>query len=242
MSDVARKVFPLESILALLVGKEDTAVAEIAGFLTGRSLCECSAALVAPMAAGWLANLYPAFINLKYDASRSWASFVSGVQAQVGNNVSVPPMTGQAQAMVAKVLDGMAEKMETLKAQAAEIVALQARVEELEPFQGKAEEQDKKISQLEAKVKSQNADIGTLRKEMAPFQGKVPVDQQELETIIKDAIVKNLKNFTGGGAVAGAAAVAGEASAAVAAEENSGGVPDSFGFGSSGADNDGFGF
>ena len=240
MSDVARKVFPLESVLALLTGKEDAAVTEIAGFLTGRSLCCCSTALVAPMAAGWLANLYPAFINLKYDGSQPWSNFVSGMQAQVGDNVSVPPMTGQSQAMVTKVLDAMAEKSETLKAQTAEISALQARVEELEPFRGKAEEQDKKIGQLEAKVKSQNTDIGALRKEMAPFQGKVPVDQQELENIIKDAIVKNLKNFTGA-AAAGAAAVAGEAVAEAAAEE-SGAVPDSFGFGASGADGDGFGF
>jgi hypothetical protein len=241
MSDVARKVFPLESILALLTGKEDPAVAELAGFLAGRSLCCCAAALTAPMAAGWLANLYPAFINLQYDESRPWAAFVSGMKAQVGDNVSVPPMTGQAQAMVARALDSMAEKAETLKVQAAEIAALQTRVAELEPFQGKAEEQEKKISQLEAKVKSQNADIGALRKDMIPFQGKTPVDQQELENIIKDAIVKNLKNFTGGVAAAGAAAVAGEAVAEAAVEEE-GGVPDSFGFGSSGANNDGFGF
>ena len=243
MSDVARKVFPLESVLALLAGKEDAAVTEIAGFLTGRSLCCCSTALVAPMAAGWLASLYPAFINVKYDEDRPWANFVSGIKAQVGDNVSVPPMSGLAQAMVAKVLDAMAEKSETLKAQAAEIATLQARVEELGPFQGKAEEQEKKISQLEAKVKSQTADIGALRKEMIPFQGKMPVDQQELENIIKDAIVKNLKNFTGGVAVAGAAAVAaGEAVAEAAAEESSDGVPDTFGFGSSSANNDGFGF
>ncbi|MDR0465981.1 MAG: hypothetical protein LBH94_01340 [Deltaproteobacteria bacterium] len=238
MSDVARKVFPLESVLALLTGKEDAAVAELAGFLAGRSLCCCSAALTAPMAAGWLANLYPAFVNLQYDESRPWASFVSGMKAQVGDNVSVPPMSGMAQAMVAKALDAMAEKTETVKVQAAEIVSLQTRVEELTPFQSKAEEQEKKISQLDAKVKSQNADIGALRKEMVPFQGKVPVDQQELEKIIKDAIVKNLKNFTGGVATA----VAGEAAAEAVAEESDGGVPDSFGFGSSGANNDGFGF
>jgi hypothetical protein len=239
MSDVARKVFPLESVLALLTGKEDAVVAEVAGFLTGRSLCCCSSTLVAPMAAGWLASLYPAFINMKYDESKPWAGFVSGMKAQVGDNVSVPPMTGRAQAMVAKVLDDMAEKAESLKAQATEIAELQARVEELEPFKGKAEEQENKISQLEAKVKSQTADIGALRKEMIPFQGKVPVDQQELENIIKDAIVKNLKNFTGGVAAAGAAA--GE-TAAETATEDSGGVPDSFGFGASGSDNSGFGF
>ena len=243
MSDVARKVFPMESVLALLTGKEDAVVTEIAGFLTGRSLCRCSAALLAPMAAGWLANLYPAFINLQYDESRPWTDLVSNMKSKVGDNVSVPPMSGQAQNLVAKTLDAMAEKAETLKAQATEIATLQARVEELAPFRGKAEEQDKKISQLEAKVKSQNADIGALRKEMVPFQGKVPVDQQELENIIKDAIVKNLKNFTGGAAVAGAAALAGEAVAeAVAEEESGGGVPDSFGFGASGSDSSGFGF
>jgi len=241
MSDVARKVFPLESVLALLTGKEDAAVAELAGFLTGRSLCCCSAALVAPMAGGWLANLYPAFINLQYDESRPWDSFVAAMKAQVGDNVSVPPMSGRAQAMVAKALDAVAEKAEALKVQSAEIAALQTRVAELEPFQGKAEEQEKKIGQLEAKVKGQTADIGALRREMAPFQGKMPVDQQELENIIKDAITKNLKNFTGGAALAGAAVVAGEAAAEPVAEE-SGGVPDSFGFGSSGTNSDGFGF
>jgi hypothetical protein len=230
----------MESALALLTGKEDAAVAEMAGFLAGRSLCCCSAALVAPMAAGWLASLYPAFINLNYDGSRPWVKFVADMKAQMGDNVSVPPMSGRAQAMVAKALDAAAEKTESMKAQAAEIAALQTRVAELEPFQGKAEEQEKKISQLEAKVKSQNADIGALRKEMAPFQGKMPVDQQELESIIRDAIVKNLKNFTGGAALAGAAAVAGEAAAQAPAEE--GGVPDSFGFGASGSDGDGFGF
>jgi len=139
MSDVARKVFPLESVLALLTGKEDAAVAEIAGFLAGRSLCCNSAGLVAPMASGWLANLYPAFINLQYDASRPWADFVSDMKARLGDYISVSPMTGQSQAAVAKALDAVAETTETLTAQAAEIAALQARVVELEPFRAKAE-------------------------------------------------------------------------------------------------------
>ena len=244
MSDVARKVFPLESVLALLTGKEDASAVELAGFLTGRSLCCCSAAFAAPMAAGWMANLYPAFVNLKYDESLPWAAFVTDMKGRVGDNVSVTPMAGNAQALVVKVLDAMAENAEFLKTQAAEITALQARVHELEPFQGKAEEQDKKISQLEAKVKSQTTDIGALRKEAIQFQGKTPVDQQALENIIQDAIVKNLKNFTGGVAVAaGAAVLAGEAVAEAAAEEKSSdGVPSDFGFGSSGANNDGFGF
>jgi len=244
MSDVARKVFPLESVLALLTGKEDAASVEIAGFLAGRSLCCCSASLVAPMAAGWLANQYPAFVNLRYEESQSWTNFVSDMKTKVGDSVSMPPMSSSAQAMVAKSLDAMAATAETLKIQAAEIATLQARVVELEPFLSKSEDQDKKISQLEAKVKSQTADIGTMRKDMIPFQGKMPVDQAALESIIKDAIVKNLKNFTGGAvAAAGAAVLAGEAVAdAAAEEESSGGPPDSFGFGASGSDSSGFGF
>ena len=242
MSDVARKVFPLESVLALVTGKEDAAVTEIAGFLTGRSLCCCSTALVAPMAAGWLASLYPAFLNVRYDGSRPWDEFVGAFKSQIGDNVSVPPMNGTAQQLVVKVLDAMADKEEIRKAQAAEIAALQLRVEELEPFQGKAGEQEKQITQLEAKVKSLTADVGGLRKELIPFQGKTAVDQQGLESIIKDAIVSNLKNFTGG-ALAGAAVAgaAGEAAGEAPAEE-AGGVPDSFGFGASGSDGDGFGF
>jgi hypothetical protein len=239
MSDAARKVFPLETVLALITGKEDAAAVELAGFLTGRSLCRCGAALVAPMAAGWLACLHPPFVGAAWDENEDWASFVTKMKKQTGDHVSVPPMNAQSMKLVGKVLDEMAEKTESNKAQAAEIASLRARVEELEPFRTKAEEQEKKVEQLEAKVKSLNADVGALRKETALFQGKSPVDQQALETLIKDAIVKNLKGFV----AAGAAGATGTAEGvAEAAPEESGGVPDSFGFGSSGADSDGFGF
>jgi hypothetical protein len=239
MSDAARKVFPMESVLALVTGGEDPAVAELAGFLAGRSLCPCSAALVAPMAAGWLAGLYPDFIGLERDESLPWSAFVNTVKARLGDSVSLPPMNGRAASLVGKVLDAAAGKDETIRAQAAELAAFQARVEELEPFRGKAGEQEKKIAQLEAKVKSLTADVGALRKEMIPFQGKFPVDQQGLENLIRDAVVKNLKGFVVGAA---AGAVAGEAVAEEAAAPESSDVPSDFGFGSSGADGDGFGF
>lgn len=38
MSDTSRKVFPVESVLALVVGKEGVDVKEIAGFVAGRSV------------------------------------------------------------------------------------------------------------------------------------------------------------------------------------------------------------
>ena len=68
------------------------------------------------------------------------------------------------------------------------------------------------------------------------------VDQDELETIIKDAIKANMKGLVVGGAAAAAgAAGAEEAAAEPAAEEASGPAPE-FGFGSSGSNDDGFGF
>ena len=47
MSDTSRKVFPVESVLALVVGKEDVDIKEIAGFVAGRSIeCDCCAKAV----------------------------------------------------------------------------------------------------------------------------------------------------------------------------------------------------
>ncbi len=243
MSDVARKVFPMETVLALVMGKEDVDVRDLAGYLAGRSIaCCCCAKIIAPMAAGWLASVYPQFVGLEWDESASWEDFVSQMKSALGDSVSVTPMGARQQAMVGKVLDGAADIQGTVDAQAKEIVAMRARVETLEPFQAKAQELEKKCAQLEAKIKTLTTDAGNLRKQLLPFQGKMAVDQEELETIIKDAIKANMKGLVVGGAVAAAgAAGAEEAAAEPAAEEESGPAPE-FGFGSSGANNDGFGF
>ena len=240
MSDTARKVFPMESTLALVLGKEDVDVKDMAGYLTGRSLnCDCCASAVGPLAAGWLASLYPQFVALEWDAATPWETFVNQCKSSLGDNVSVPPMNPRLQAMAAALLGHLDDQKATIKAQADEIASLQARVEELEPLQGKAKDLEKKCEQLEAKVKSQTADIGGLRKELMPFQGKMAVDQQELMSIIKDAIKDNMKGLVVGGAVA--AGVAGAVEAEAAPEEDGGPAPE-FGFGASGSDNDGFGF
>ena len=119
---------------------------------------------------------------------------------------------------------------------------MQAKVETLEPFQAKAQELEKKCAQLEAKVKTLTTDAGNLRKQLLPSQGKMAVDQEELQSIIKAAIKANMKGLVVGGAVAAAgAAGAEEAAAEPAAEEESGPAPE-FGFGASGANDDGFGF
>ncbi len=241
MSDVARKIFPMENVLALVVGKEDVDVKEMTGYLTGRSItCSCCARMLAPLAAGWMASLYPQFVSLVWDTATPWDSFVEEMKKGIGDNVSVPPMNATLQAMAGKVLDVLADLDDTVKAQKVEIAALQAKTAALEPYETKAQDLDKKCVQLEAKIKTMTTDMGALRKELMPYQGKMAVDQQELVSMIKDTIKDNLKGFVAGTAVG---AVAGEA-AAVAEEstESAEGPAADFGFGASGSDGDGFGF
>lgn len=244
MSDVARKVFPMEDVLALVVGKEDADIKEIVGYLAGRSInCCCCGKALAPMATGWLASLYPGFIALEWDASTPWDDFVAKNKTAIGDTVSVPPMTPALQARVGKVLDAIADVEATLQAQKAEIAALSQRVQELEPFEGKAGDLEKKCTQLEAKVKTMTTDMGGLRRDLAPFQGKIAIDQEGLESIIKDAIKATMKGMVVAGA-AGAVAGAATTDAVNAAEEapDDGGPAPDFGFGTSGSDGDGFGF
>ena len=243
MSDTARKVFPMESVLALVLGKDGVDVKELAGYLTGRSLpCDCCARVIGPLAAGWLASLYPQFVALTWDGVQCWDDFVAVFKKSTGDNVSVPPMSAPLQTLAAQTLDALDGMQATIEAQTGELTKAQARIEELEPLEGKAKELEKKCDQLEAKVKTMTTDMGGLRKELLPFQGKMAVDQQELMTLIKDAIKDNMKGFVAGAAVGAAAgAVAAEAAAEEAPAEESGPAAD-FGFGASGSDGDGFGF
>lgn len=240
MSDSERKVFPVESVLALLVGKEDADVKDIAGFIAGRSLaCDCCARAVGPFAAAWLVRWYPQFAGMEWTADEAWDAFVARFRAVFGDQVSVTPMEGRTKALANKVLDTLQESSKSLADQTAAATALEARVKALEPAEARAESLQKKVDELEAKIKSLNSDMGGLRKQVAEFQGKVAVSHDDLMQTIKDAIKDGLKGMVVGGAAAGAAAADGGSEAAPA-EENS--VPDDFGFGASGANSDGFGF
>ena len=219
MSDTARKMFPVETVLALAVAKKGADVKDIAGYITGRSIvCDACAAAVAPFAAAWLAKLSPKFLDMNYTDGDNWGDFVKNA--------------------VATVLDMMDDMHGTMVSQRAEIATLRQQVETLAPYQGKAEELQKKCDKLEDTIKTMKTDMGGLRRQVAEFQGKVAINHDELMQSIKDAIKDNLKNITVGVAAAG---VAGEAAAEEPAQEE-GGVPDDFGFGTSGANSDGFGF
>ncbi len=244
MSDVSRRVFPMDDVLALVVGKEDADVKELAGFLTGRSVaCDCAARVVAPLAAGWLASLYPAFVQLAWDDAKPWDNFVEENKKGMGDNVSVPPMNATFQALAAKTLDALASMDATSKAQSAEIVSLQSRVEELEPKEALVGELEKKCDQLEAKIKTMTTDMNGLRKDLLPFQGKMAVDQAELLSMIKGAIKDNMKGLVVGGVAAGVAgAEVAEAMEEELPDDTPRGITGDFGFNSSGDDDDGFGF
>ena len=239
MSDTSRKVFPVESVLALVVGKEGVDVKEIAGFVAGRSVaCDTCAKAVGPFAAAWLARWYPKFADLNWVEGQSWEAFVNTGRSMLGDNVSLTCMDGLTKTLCDKVLTYLGDTYASMAAQTAAAAALEERVRALEPAEARAATLSKKVDELEAKIKTMNTDMGGLRKQVAEFQGKVAINHDELMQSIKDAIKDNLKNITVGVAAAG---VAGEAAAEEPAQEE-GGVPDDFGFGTSGANSDGFGF
>ena len=229
-----RKVFPLESVLALVTGKEGANVQELAGFITGRAVtCAACAAAVGPFAAAWLARWYPRFMDLDWAEGQDWNAFVAKWRKTVGDNVSLTPMDGRTRALAAKALDAMAEANAAATRQSEAVVRLEAR----------AEAAQKKGDELEGKLKAMKTEVGGLTRQVAEFQGKVAVNHDELMQTIKDAIKDGLKGMVVGGAAAtGAPGTPGAPATeeAPAAAESS--VPDGFGFGDSGADADGFGF
>ncbi|MDR2574487.1 MAG: hypothetical protein LBC94_09160 [Desulfovibrio sp.] len=236
MSDTDRKVFPVESVLALVTGKEGVDIKAIAGYVAGRSLaCDCCAKAAGPFAAAWLARLYPKFFELEWKEDMSWEAFVSKSRNLLGENVSLTPMDGRAKALADQALDCLMDTYKNLQKQTTVATELEARIRTLEPLEAKAQTLQKKCDDLEAKIKSMNTDMGGLRKQVAEFQGKVAINHDELMQNIKSAIKDGLK-----GLVVGGAAVGDAGADSPAEEENK--VPDDFGFGASGANNDGFGF
>jgi hypothetical protein len=240
MSDTDRKVFSVESVLALVVGKEGVDIKDIAGYVTGRSLaCDCCAKIAGPFAAAWLARLYPKFTELEWSENMPWETFVTRGRNVFGDKVSLTPMDGRTKALSDQMLDHLADSFRSLQTQTTAVAELEARVRMLEPLEAKSQALQKKCDELENKVKSMNTDMGGLRRQVAEFQGKVAINHDELMQSIKGAIKDGLKGLVVGGAtVAGAAAGVGESDPV--AEENA--VPDDFGFGASGANSDGFGF
>ena len=108
MSDTARKMFPVETVLALAVAKKGADVKDIAGYITGRSIvCDACAAAVAPFAAAWLAKLSPKFLDMNYKDGDNWGDFVNQGARLLGDTISLTPMDDCLKNAVATVLDMM---------------------------------------------------------------------------------------------------------------------------------------
>lgn len=246
MSDEGRRVFKMEAVYSLLSGQSNADVSEMLGYLAQRSLDEDTEAAVAPMAKAWLFSLNPDFLKVCCCEGGAHSESCAKTRSELPDNISISPIPASHMNELNALLDKVEAAMSESVADQAAAAAANKKAKELEPFKKKAEDLDKKVAQLEEKVKSLDAANNELKAEAAKFTGKVAIDEDALESSVKDIVSRAVKASLGALAVAGAGAAAGAEGAAAAepaAEESaSGGVPDTFGFGASGASDDGFGF
>ncbi len=246
MADSERRIFPVETVLALVASKADADLKEIAGYILGESIqCNCKARAVAPFAAAWIARLYPKLADLVWDEGKeSWSNFVVRGAHIFGDKVSLPAMAGGMKETCQNVLKSFAEKMDEVAALQREVAALSAQVEALKPLEAQLKAAQQKADKFEAQLKDQKKEMGALRRQTMEFQGKMALNEEELLDTIKNAIKENLKHVAiaaapAAGAAPAAAAAAAAAGAGVAAAAAAGG--DEFGFGGGSGDEFGFG-
>ena len=254
MSDQGRRIFPMETALNVVAGKGGADVLDFLGFAVNREVSDECRPAVNPMVKGWLYSLNPDFMKVAYNESTSYSAWVADQKRKLGDNVSMTPMSAGDLAGIEALFDMVENAKQTAEdkeAEAEEAQAAQAAAEaeakKLAPFKKKAEDLEKKVAQLEEKNNALNAEIKELKAKAAAFDGKVAVDEGDLEKSVKDIVSKAVKAALGGLVAAGGVAALAEGAGAdePAAEEaaaDAGGVPDTFGFGTSGSDGDGFGF
>lgn len=256
MSDEGRRVFPMETALSVVAGKGGDDVLDFMGYAIGRSVDEDCRVGVGPMVKGWLYTLNPDFMKTSYDENIAFPNWVADQKRKLGDNVSITPMPAVELAGVNALIEMVTTARQTAEdktAEAEEAVAAREAAEAdsaaMAPFKKKAGELEKKVAALEEKNGALQAEIADLKGKLAAFDGKVAVDEKDIEKSVKDMVSKAVKDALGGLVAAGGVAAAGAAAsedAPAASEEaapaDSGGVPDTFGFGQSGSNDDGFGF
>ena len=251
MSDDGRKIFSMETALGVIAEQETPEVRDLLAFAIGRPVCECCIKAVSPMVKGWLMCLQPNFFNLQYTGNISFTIWAEEQKAKFGDNVSMTPIPANDVKGIHALLDLVdeAKRTATEKTEEAEAAneatdAAKAEAKALAPFKQKTEDLQKKVASLEEANKGLTADMNKMKTEMAAFDGKVAINDKEIEKAVKDIITKAVgsMSFAAGAAGAAAGATAAVPAEETAAVEESGGVPDSFGFGTSGSDGDGFGF
>lgn len=256
MSDEGRRVFAMETALGVVAGKGGDDVLDFMGYAVGRSIDDEYRPAVAPVVKGWLYSMNPEFMKVAPDKDLSFDLWASDQKKKLGDNVSITPMPDVESAAVNALIETLEAAKQTAADKEAEAEearaakeAADAEVAALAPFKKKAGELEAKVAQLEEQKGALAAELAELKAKLASFDGKVAVDEKDIEKSVKDIVTKAVKDSLGGLVAAGGVAVAGadgaeDAPAAFeeAAAEETGGVPDTFGFGSSGSDGDGFGF
>ena len=253
MSDEGRRVFPMETALGVVAGKGGDDVLDFMGYAVGRSVCDDCRPALSPMVKGWLYSLNPDFMKAEFDENISYDTWLGEQKRKFGDNLSIPPMPDRELAGINALLETVEaakrhaedKEAEAEEAQAAKDAA-DAEIKALTPFKKKAEDLEAKVAGLEEKNKALAAEVAELKEKLAAFDGKVAIDEKEIEKSVKDIVTRAVGSIAAaGGVVAGAAAAEGGDAAAPAdfdSGSSSGGVPDDFGFGASGPSDDGFGF
>lgn len=236
-----RRIFPTETVLALVLGKKGANVDEIAAFVTGRPLENGpQVQAIAPFAMAWLSRWQPKFMDIELNDESEWNNLVTRTKAALGDNISVMPMTGRLKTVMDEALDSMRETHENMLRQADAAAKLEQQVRDLQPLEAATRNLQKKNDELEAKLKGMKTDMGALQRKANEFEGKLPIDNDELLQTIRDAIRDGLKGLVvGGAATAGTAAALADAEPAPAEPEAD---EDEFGFGATKKAGDEFGF
>ena len=257
MSNEARRIFPMETVLGVLTGTGGSEVLDLLGFAVKRDVSDEYRPAVAPMVKGWLYSLNPAFMKLAYSKDISFNAWVADQKKKLGDNVSITPIPTNDLAGIEALFDAVENARQTAESKEAEAVAAKAAQDAAEaeakkfaPFKKKAEDLEKKAAQLEEKNTALAAEVKELKAKLSSFDGKVAVAEADLDKSVKEIVSKAVKAALNGlvaaGGVAAAAAAEGggafDGAVAADAPAESGGVPDTFGFGTSGANEDGFGF
>ncbi len=254
MSDEGRRVFSMETALGLVAGKGGSDVLDFMGYAVGRSVDEECRTALSPLVKGWLYSLNPDFMKAAPASDVGYEVWLDAQKKKFGDNLSISPMPAVEMAAVSALIDTVAGAKQTAEdkiAEAEEALAAKEAAESdaaaLMPFKKKAEAAEKKAAQLEEKNSALAAELAELKEKLASFDGKVAIDENAIEKTVKDIVSKALSGIVvAGGAVAAGAVAAGDAAGAVAEEAgpaaDADGVPDTFGFGASGSDGDGFGF
>ncbi|OBQ56252.1 hypothetical protein [Halodesulfovibrio spirochaetisodalis] len=248
MSDEARRVFKMETILGLIAGKGGTDVSDLLCYLTQRELSADEEGVVAPMSKGWLYSMEPRFMQCCYEEGEPFDAWTKKQASKLGSNVSIEPIPATDMASISIVLDKLADAKATVAEQASAIEGLQANVAEFEPFKAQAADLEKKVEDLSGKLDAAQTDLAKAKKELKTFEGKVAINETEVESSVKDIVSRAVKDalasLPAGAAVAAAAdgAEAAPAAEEAPAEDAGSSVPDDFGFGASGSDDSGFGF